>query len=131
LLYSLKGGITTPSSKMVFASVGIDEADLPPTSDMWPNIDDHPTTRPSTKIGMTTSQSLAWLMAAPHEYGSDVSRTSPSSTVPSKLSRKSGIESPNCPTTILPSGSPISGNSSCCSRMPGESAVRNSTSSIS
>ena len=80
---------------------------------------------------MTTSQSLAWLIAAPHEYGSEVSRTSPSSMVPSKFSRKSGMDRPNWPTTIFPSASPISGNSSCCSRMPGDSAVRNSTSSIS
>ena len=44
---------------------------------------------------------------------------SPSSTVPSKPARKSGMDSPNWPTTILPVGSAISGNSSCCSRMPG------------
>ena len=31
----------------------------------------------------------------------------------------SGTDRPNWPTTILPSRSPISGNSSCCSRMPG------------
>ena len=80
---------------------------------------------------MTTSQSLAWLIAAPQAYGSEVSRTSPSSMSPSKPSRKSGIDSPNWPTTIFPPGSAISGNSSCCSRMPGDSAVRNSTSSIS
>ena len=80
---------------------------------------------------MTTSQSLAWLIAAPQAYGSEVSRTSPSSMVPSKPSRKSGMDSPNWPTTIFPLGSAISGNSSCCSRMPGDSAVRNSTSSIS
>ena len=47
------------------ASVGIDDGVLPPTSDMCPNIDAHPTTRPSWKIGMTISQSLAWLIAAP------------------------------------------------------------------
>ncbi len=123
--------MTTPSSKIVRASVGIELGVLPPTSDMWPNIADHPTTRPRWKIGITTSQSLAWLIAASHEYGSDVSRTSPSSTVSSKPARKSGIDRPNCPTIILPSGSPMSGNSSCCSRMPGDSAVRNSTSSIS
>jgi hypothetical protein len=83
------------------------------------------------KIGTTISQSLAWLIAAPQAYGSEVSRTSPSATVSSNPSRKSGIESPNWPTTIFPLGSPISGNSSCCSRMPGDRAVRNSTSSIS
>jgi hypothetical protein len=32
---------------------------------MCPNIADHPTTRPSWKIGTTISQSLAWLIAAP------------------------------------------------------------------
>ena len=85
------------------ASVGIDAGVLPPTSDMWPNIDAQPTMRPSTKIGITTSQSLAWLIAAPQEYGSEVSRTSPSSIVPSKLSRKSGMDRPNWPTTIFPS----------------------------
>ena len=130
-LYSLKGGMMTPSSKMVCASVGIDDGVLPPTSDMWPNIDDHPTTRPLWKIGSTMSQSLAWLMAAPHAYGSEVRRMSPSPTVPLKLSRKSGTDRPNCPTTIFPLGSAMSGNSSCCSRIPGESAVRKSTSSIS
>ena len=113
------------------ASVGIDDGVLPPTSDMCPNIDAHPTTRPSWKIGSTISQSLAWLIAAPQAYGSEVSRTSPSSIVPSNPARKSGTERPNWPTTIFPLGSPISGNSSCCSRMPGESAVRKSTSSIS
>ena len=48
---------------------------------MCPNIDAQPTTRPSWKIGITTSQSLAWLIAAPQAYGSEVSRTSPSSIV--------------------------------------------------
>ena len=80
---------------MVLASVGIDDGVLPPTSDMWPNIDAQPTSRPSTKIGVTTSQSLAWLIAAPQAYGSEVSRTSPSPMSPSKPSRKSGIDSPN------------------------------------
>ncbi len=47
-LYSLKGGMITPSSKMVRASVGIEDAVLPPTSDMWPNIDAQPTTLPPT-----------------------------------------------------------------------------------
>ena len=98
---------------------------------MCPNIEAQPTSRPSTKIGVTTSQSLAWLIAAPQAYGSEVSSTSPSPISPSKPSRKSGIDSPNWPTTIFPLGSAISGNSSCCSRMPGDSAVRNSTSSIS
>jgi hypothetical protein len=111
--------------------VGIEHGVLPPTSDMCPNIDAQPTTRPSTKIGVTTSQSLAWLIAAPQAYGSEVSNTSPSSMVPAKPSRKSGMDSPNWPTTIRPLGSAISGNSSCCSRMPGDRAVRNSTSSIS
>ena len=50
---------------MVFASVGIDAGVLPPTSDMCPNMLAHPTTRPEWKIGMTTSQSLAWEIAAP------------------------------------------------------------------
>jgi hypothetical protein len=116
---------------MVRASVGMDDGVLPPTSDMCPNIDAQPTTRPSWKTGITSSQSLAWLIAAPQAYGSLVSRTSPSSTVSSKPSRKSGMDRPNWPTTIFPLGSPISGNSSCCSRMPGDSAVRKSTSSIS
>ncbi len=40
--------MTTPSSKMVRASVGMELGVLPPTSDMCPNIDAHPTTRPST-----------------------------------------------------------------------------------
>ena len=51
--------------------------------------------RPSKKMGITMSQSLAWLMAAPQEYGSDVNSTSPSWISPSKFSRKSGIDSPN------------------------------------
>lgn len=123
--------MTTPSSKIVRASVGIEQAVLPPTSDMWPNIDAQPTTRPSTYTGMTTSQSLAWLIAPSQAYGSEVSSTSPSSTVPSKRSSSAGIDRPNCPATIRPCGSAMSGNSSCCSRMPGDSAVRNSTSSIS
>ena len=58
--------MTTPSSKIVRASVGMDDGVLPPTSDMCPNIAAQPTTRPSLKIGTTTSQSLAWLIAAPH-----------------------------------------------------------------
>ena len=41
------------------------------------------------------------------------------------------MNEPNWPTTILPSRLAISGNSSCCSRMPGDMAVRNSTVSIS
>ena len=57
--------MTTPSSKIVRASVGMDDGVLPPTSDMCPNIAAQPTTRPSWKIGTTTSQSLAWLIAAP------------------------------------------------------------------
>src|SRR3954466_10116568 len=104
---------------------------FPPTSDMCPNIEAQPTTRPPKNTGITTSQSLAWLMAPSQEYGSEVSSTSPSSTVPSNRPSSAGIDSPNCPTTILPAGSAISGNSSCCSRMPGDSAVRKSTSSIS
>ena len=36
----------TPSSKIVLASVGMDNGVLPPTSDMWPNIEAQPTTRP-------------------------------------------------------------------------------------
>jgi hypothetical protein len=32
---------------------------------MCPNIDAQPTTRPEWKIGITISQSLAWLIAAP------------------------------------------------------------------
>ena len=113
------------------ASVGSEPGTLPPTSVMCPNIAAHPTIRPWWKTGMTTSQSLAWLIAAPHAYGSEVIRMSPSSTVPSKPARKSGMDSPNWPTTIFPDGSPMSGNSSCCSRMPGLIAVRNSTASIS
>src|SRR3954447_13690121 len=38
---------------------------------------------------------------------------------------------PNWPTTIRPRGSVIIGNSSCCSRMTGLIADRNSTASIS
>ena len=38
---------------------------------------------------------------------------------------------PNWPTTILPSWLAIIGKASCCSRMPGDMAVRNSTASIS
>ena len=41
------------------------------------------------------------------------------------------MKEPNWPTTILPSMLAIIGNSSCCSRMPGDIAVRNSTVSIS
>src|SRR6187397_2719136 len=41
------------------------------------------------------------------------------------------MKEPNWPTTILPSTLAIIGNSSCCSRMPGDMAVRNSTASIS
>jgi len=41
------------------------------------------------------------------------------------------INDPNCPTTILPWRFAIIGNSSCCSRIPGDIAVRNSTVSIS
>ncbi len=41
------------------------------------------------------------------------------------------MKEPNCPTTILPSVLAIIGNSSCCSRIPGDIAVRNSTVSIS
>ena len=57
----------TPSSKMVRASVGMDAGVLPPTSVMCPNCDAQLTMRPSKKIGMTTSQSFAWLIAAPQE----------------------------------------------------------------
>ena len=56
-----------PSSKIEVASVGSDPGTLPPTSVMCPNIADQPTIRPEWKIGRTTSQSLAWLIAAPHE----------------------------------------------------------------
>src|SRR5580658_6479786 len=41
------------------------------------------------------------------------------------------MNEPNWPTTILPSRLAIIGNSSCCSRIPGDMAVRNSTVSIS
>jgi len=44
---------------------------------------------------------------------------------------KPWMNEPNWPTTILPSRLAMSGNSSCCSRMPGDMAVRNSTASIS
>ena len=117
---------------MVRASVGIEHGVLPPTSDMCPNIDAQPTTRPSSKIGMTTSQSLAWLIARAARVGvGGEQHVALLDRSPSKPSRKSGMDRPNWPTTIFPLGSAISGNSSCCSRMPGESAVRNSTSSIS
>ena len=41
------------------------------------------------------------------------------------------MKEPNWPTTILPSELAIIGNASCCSRMPGDIAVRNRTASIS
>ena len=41
------------------------------------------------------------------------------------------MNDPNWPTTIFPSGFAIKGNSSCCSRMPGDMAVRKRTASIS
>ena len=41
------------------------------------------------------------------------------------------MNEPNCPTTMRPLRSAIIGNSSCCSRIPGDIAVRNSTASIS
>src|SRR3954449_7431861 len=41
------------------------------------------------------------------------------------------IYAPNWPTTIRPCGSVSIGNSSCCSRMTGDIAERNSTASIS
>src|SRR5580692_842488 len=41
------------------------------------------------------------------------------------------MNEPNWPTIILPSRLAIIGNSSCCSRIPGDMAVRNSTVSIS
>jgi len=44
---------------------------------------------------------------------------------------KPQMKEPNWPTTILPSTLAIIGNSSCCSRMPGDMAVRKSTVSIS
>src|SRR6185312_12370363 len=44
---------------------------------------------------------------------------------------KPQMNEPNWPTTILPAGLAIIGNSSCCSRMPGDIAVRKSTVSIS
>ena len=45
--------------------------------------------------------------------------------------QKSADERPNWPTTMRPLRSAINGNSSCCSRMPGDMAVRKSTASIS
>src|SRR5882762_7932445 len=44
---------------------------------------------------------------------------------------KPQMNEPNWPTTILPSTLAIIGNSSCCSRMPGDMAVLNNTVSIS
>src|SRR5512139_3591651 len=44
---------------------------------------------------------------------------------------KPQMKEPKWPTTSLPSTLAIIGNSSCCSRMPGDIAVRNSTVSIS
>ena len=49
---------------------------------------------------------------------------SPSSMVPSYSRLKPWMKEPNWPTTILPSGLAIIGNSSCCSRIPGDMAVR-------
>jgi hypothetical protein len=56
---------------------------------------------------------------------------SPSSIVPWKPSIKPQMKEPNWPTTILPSWLAIMGKASCCSRMPGDMAVRKRTASIS
>lgn len=50
---------------MLCASLGMEQATLPPMSVTWPNIAAQPTMRsvPGTKMGITTSQSLAWDMA--------------------------------------------------------------------
>src|ERR1700733_8313555 len=56
---------------------------------------------------------------------------SPSSIVPLYPCKKPQMNEPNWPTTISPSRLAIIGNSSCCSRIPGDMAVRNSTVSIS
>ena len=39
---------------------------MPPTSVMWPNIAAQATSRPSRKIGISSSQSLRWLIAPAH-----------------------------------------------------------------
>ena len=59
----LTGGTATPSSKKVRASVGSDPGTLPPTSVMWPNIAAQAITRPSLYTGISSSQSLMWLIA--------------------------------------------------------------------
>ena len=64
-------------------------------------------------------------------YGSLVMKMSPSSTVPLYPAQKPGKNDPNCPTIILPSWLAIIGKASCCSRIPGDMAVRNNTASIS
>ncbi len=54
----LIGGMRRPSSQIESASFTWLPATLPPTSIMWPNIDEKPTCSPSWKIGTITSQSL-------------------------------------------------------------------------
>ena len=51
----------------------------PPTSIRWPNIEAKPTSSPSWNTGTSTIQSLMWLMAPPHLYGSLCRMTSPGS----------------------------------------------------
>ena len=55
-----------PSPKIEVAAVGMLPGTGPPTSIMWPNMELKPTSSPSKKIGISTIQSLMWLIAPPH-----------------------------------------------------------------
>ena len=52
------GGMRSPSSQMVRALAGIEPGTMPPTSTMWPKIEEKPTSTFSWKIGIITHQSL-------------------------------------------------------------------------
>ena len=62
----LIGGMRIPSPKIEVAAVGMLPGTGPPTSIMWPNMELKPTSSPSKKIGISTIQSLMWLIAPPH-----------------------------------------------------------------
>ena len=116
---------------MLVASVGRLPGTLPPMSVMWPNIAAQAISRPARNTGTMTSWSLMWLTAPSQLYGSFSRMTSPSSMLPLYWRRKPSMNEPNWPTTMRPWRSAISGKASPCSRMPGDSAVRNSVASIS
>jgi hypothetical protein len=75
--YSLIGGTSRPSWKMLVACTGRLPGTIPPTSSWWPKTWANPITRSEWKIGTVVQRSGTWPIEPADQYGSLKKKTSP------------------------------------------------------